>query len=82
MNLKGGSDLTIVQGQHFGQLGDQHPLRTLIVARVASGQIAIQEDGALIIGIDHFQSLSQQSQMIEGVGGIIHPIQDNGIDLN
>ena len=56
VEVEGGGDLAVGQGQHFRQLGDEDSLDALIVAGVASDQVAIEEDAALIVSGNDFQS--------------------------
>src|ERR1051326_8368645 len=56
VNLKGGGDLMIWEGQHFCQLSDQYPLDGLVIAGITSSGIAIENNGALVMGIDHLHT--------------------------
>ena len=61
MEAKGGGDLTIGQRQHLGQLGDEYPLDPLVVAGVAGDQLSVQEDAALIVNRNDFQSRGERA---------------------
>ena len=56
-----GGDLAIGQRQHLGQLGDEYPLRPLIVARVGGDQVSVQKDAALIVNRNDLPSRSERA---------------------
>ena len=61
MEAEGGGDLAIGQRQHLGQLGDEYPLGPLVVAGVAGDQVSVQEDAALIVDRNDFQSRGERA---------------------
>jgi len=62
MELEGGGDLGVGPGSDLGQLGDEHSLVALVITAVAGDQVAVQEDAALIVDRNDFQSRDQGAE--------------------
>ena len=50
MEVKGSCDLPVLQREHLGQLGDDDPFGAPVVTGVAGDEMAVDEDGAVIVG--------------------------------
>ena len=62
MEVEGGGDLAVGPGHHLGQLGDEHSLGALVVTAVAGDQVAVEEDAALIVDGNDFQSRRKRAE--------------------
>ncbi len=63
VDIKRGRDLLVGERQDLGQLRDHDALSASVVTRVAGDQMTVEEDRALIVGVEGLQARRQGAEM-------------------